>query len=78
MAAPDSKVREAALALMIAIGEARAAGYVVQWPRRPEDLPRIAVSATGAVKPEPKPKVKLNYSKPAPAAEVTDPAPETE
>lgn len=49
----DQNVRDAAVALMIAIGEAKAAGYVVQWPRRPEELVRISISETARVVREP-------------------------
>lgn len=40
------KIRDAAKALHAAITEGAAAGLIVQWPRRADDLPAIAVSKT--------------------------------
>jgi hypothetical protein len=56
----ERAIRSAAQALADAIAEGRKAGLAVAWPSRPEDLPAIAISATGrAEEPEP--------PKPAPA-----------
>ena len=56
----ERAIRSAAQALADAIAEGRKAGLAVAWPARPEDLPAIAISATGkADEPEP--------AKPAPA-----------
>lgn len=40
------KIRDAAKALHVAIAEGAAAGLTVQWPRRADELPAIAVSET--------------------------------
>lgn len=61
-------VRDAALALHAAITEAVSAGCAVQWPRRAEDLPAIAVSDTARV-PEAVPAPKPRRKKSAPDAE---------
>lgn len=45
----ETTVRDAAVALLAAITQARKAGYVVQWPDTPDDLARIAVSETASV-----------------------------
>ena len=45
-ASSEQAVREAAETLHAAIMAARDSGYVVTWPRRPEDLTSIAISTT--------------------------------
>lgn len=47
MKAKEKAVRDAAVALSVAIAEARAAGYVVAWPSRSEGLDAIEISETG-------------------------------
>jgi hypothetical protein len=49
-ASPEADVREAAAGLAAAIEAARAAGYAVAWPSRPEGLAAIAISQTGRAK----------------------------
>ena len=51
-ASPEQAVRNAARDLAAAIEAARAAGYAVTWPHRPEGLAAIAVSETGRAKPK--------------------------
>lgn len=45
----ETLVRKLAADLAAAIRDARKAGYSVEWPSRPEDLDRIAISETGRV-----------------------------
>jgi len=47
----EKTVRDAALALQKAIADAVAAGFVVEWPGSALALDKIAISATGKVKP---------------------------
>jgi hypothetical protein len=47
MATKEEKVRTAAAALQIAIADAAEDGFVVEWPRRFEDLAFIAISESG-------------------------------
>lgn len=61
-------VRDAAIALHAAITDAVAAGSAVQWPRRLEELPAIAVSDTARV-PEAEPAPKSRRKRSAPDAE---------
>lgn len=59
----ERPIRSAAQALADAIADGRRAGLAIAWPSRPEDLPAIAISATGkAEEPEP--------AKPVPARPV--------
>ena len=45
----EAVVRKLAADLAAAIRDARREGYSVEWPSRPEDLDRIAISETGRV-----------------------------
>lgn len=49
MANHEQAVRDAAVALKVAITEATAAGYRVHWPTNAVDLDKVAISETGAV-----------------------------
>ncbi|PWE57663.1 hypothetical protein DEM27_00165 [Metarhizobium album] len=54
----ETKIRDAAKALLEAVKEGGAAGLVVQWPTRPEGLASIAISETAkavAIIPAPSP-----------------------
>ena len=45
----DAIIRKHAADLAAAIRDAKREGYSVDWPSRPEDLERIAISQTGRV-----------------------------
>lgn len=60
----ERAIRSAAQALAEAIATGRSAGLAIAWPSRPEDLPAIAISATGRIKSEP---AEPEQAKPAPA-----------
>lgn len=53
MSKSEAAVREAAVKLHAAIVEARTEGLHVEWPRNPDGLPGIAISATKKAAPQP-------------------------
>jgi hypothetical protein len=42
----EQKLRTAAVAMLAAVNEARAAGFALRWPHQPEGLATISISAT--------------------------------